>query len=928
MALIQELRRIRAPVPFGGMGLSLIGPTLLELGTDEQKQRHLPPIVRGEIAWCQGYSEPSSGSDLASLRTRAVDNGDHFVINGQKIWTSGAQVADWMFALVRTDPDVPKHDGISFVLLTMHQPGVTVKPIRLISGDSPFCETFFDDAIAQKADLIGELNKGWTVGKRLLQFERGSMATLVGGAAVREAGPTLESEARKFAGERNGRIADDALRSRIVAPQHQRPGVSPDPAPHRRGSEGRAHAWPPPPPSSRPTAPSCSRTNRRCSWRCAAPMVSAGKATASRSGKWRTRAPSLPTARRRSTPAATKSNATSSPSACWGCPIDVARHVASVAAAVLVAATVAACGPAEETERVEEVPDMPQSEAPAPPVAEARAHSFTMHGYTVEDPYHWLKDDSYPTVDDADVLAYLKAENAYFEARMAPRQASIDKLFEEIKARQQPDDANVPVKDGAYYYQWRFEEGGQYRIWSRWPAEGEDAGEGPTADAKVILDEPALAAEHDYFRLGALAVSNDGRLLAYSTDTSGGERFTLRIKDLETGELLPDAIENVQGSPVWAADDSAFFYTLLDDQWRPYQIRLHVLGAGESSAENDAEGAAENVDAIIYEEEDPGFFAGVSLTSSKAYVVISTSAHTTSEVRLVPAADPHRAPLGRLAEAHRSRIRHRPSRRSVHRQDQRHAQELALGHSPGKRPVAPPIGRNSWRRPTSATSWASKPSRNSSAVEERIDGVDQILILNRDGSSSYIDFAESAYTVGLGDNEEFDTRTLRLDFASMVTPNTVFDYALDTAQLRSRKVRRIPSGYDPSQYVAERIKAPARERRLGSRFHRLPQGLAERCCGATLPVRLRGLRQRHHAVVLHHANFVAGPRLRIRHRAHSRRRRTRLPLVRSRQVGPAQQYVQRFRGRGAASDRRAVHLAGAHRDCRVAARGENSWARW
>ncbi|MDE0193186.1 MAG: acyl-CoA dehydrogenase family protein [Gammaproteobacteria bacterium] len=216
MVLIQELRRIRASVPFGGMGLSLIGPTLLELGTEDQKRRHIPPIVRGEVNWCQGYSEPSSGSDLASLRTRAVDNGDHFVINGQKIWTSGAQFADWMFALVRTDPDVPKHEGISFVLLTMHQPGVTVKPIRLISGSSPFCETFFDDAIAKKEDLVGELNKGWTIGKRLLQFERGSMASLVGGAAVREAGPTLEGRAKEYAGEQDGRIADDALRGRII----------------------------------------------------------------------------------------------------------------------------------------------------------------------------------------------------------------------------------------------------------------------------------------------------------------------------------------------------------------------------------------------------------------------------------------------------------------------------------------------------------------------------------------------------------------------------------------------------------------------------------------------------------------------------------------------------------------------------------------
>ena len=449
---------------------------------------------------------------------------------------------------------------------------------------------------------------------------------------------------------------------------------------------------------------------------------------------------------------------------------------------------------------------MPQSETPAPPVAQPRAHSFTMHGYTVEDPYHWLKDDSYPTVDDADVLAYLKAENAYFEARMAPRQASIDRLFEEIKARQQPDDANVPVKEGAFYYQWRFEEGGQYRIWSRWPADGEDAGEGPTADAQVILDEPALAAEHDYFRLGALSVSNDGRLLAYSTDTSGGERFTLRIKDLETGELLPDAIENVQGSPVWAADDSAFFYGLRDDQWRPYQIRLHVLG----SVEKDAEGAAENADAIIYEEEDPGFFVGVSLTSSKDYVVISSAAHTTSEVRLVPAADPHREPLvvSPRRTDHEYAIDHQGDRFVVKTNDTHKNSRLATASEDDPSPA-------NWQELVAASDeryiLGFQAFADFIAVEERIDGVDQILILNRDGTSSYIDFSESAYTVGLGDNEEFDTRTLRLDFASMVTPNTVFDYALDTAQLRSRKVRRIPSGYDPSQYVAERIKAPARD---------------------------------------------------------------------------------------------------------------------
>ena len=215
LVLLRELRGINARFPLIGIAASVIGATLLEYGTEKQKRRHLPPIVRGERAWCQGYSEPGAGSDLASLRTRAEDRGDHFVVNGRKIWTSGAQAADWMFALVRTDPDVPKHDGISFVLMDMHQPGITVRPIRLISGSSPFCETLFDDAIARKEDVVGRVNDGWAVGKRLLQHERASVASLGGGVSA-DAGPALEEEARRCAGHEAGRIADADLRREIV----------------------------------------------------------------------------------------------------------------------------------------------------------------------------------------------------------------------------------------------------------------------------------------------------------------------------------------------------------------------------------------------------------------------------------------------------------------------------------------------------------------------------------------------------------------------------------------------------------------------------------------------------------------------------------------------------------------------------------------
>ena len=215
LVLLEEMLRVGAPQPLGGMGVSMIGPTLLEFGTDEQKSRHLPRIARGEIRWCQGYSEPSAGSDLASLRTRAEDKGDHYQINGQKIWTSGADHADWIFVLVRTNPDVPKHDGISFVLMTMDQPGIRVQPIRLISGASPFCETFFSNAIARKEDLLFQVNKGWTVGKRLLQYERSSLSSLAAGRS-RNVGRAVEDFAKDYIGVNNGMIADRDIREQIL----------------------------------------------------------------------------------------------------------------------------------------------------------------------------------------------------------------------------------------------------------------------------------------------------------------------------------------------------------------------------------------------------------------------------------------------------------------------------------------------------------------------------------------------------------------------------------------------------------------------------------------------------------------------------------------------------------------------------------------
>ncbi|HZK99141.1 MAG TPA: acyl-CoA dehydrogenase family protein [Caulobacteraceae bacterium] len=212
--LAEEMRAIGVANPIVGMGTSMFGPTLLEYGTEDQKRRHIPPIIRGELRWCQGYSEPGAGSDLAALSTKCEDAGDHWRVNGQKIWTSGAQWADWCFCLVRTDPAAKKHEGISFVLIDMHQAGVETRPIKLIAGSSPFCETFFTDARVEKNDMIGPLNGGWSIGKRLLQHERAGQ----GGGRMMGSGASLPDLAETYLGhDAENRIADTDLRARIAA---------------------------------------------------------------------------------------------------------------------------------------------------------------------------------------------------------------------------------------------------------------------------------------------------------------------------------------------------------------------------------------------------------------------------------------------------------------------------------------------------------------------------------------------------------------------------------------------------------------------------------------------------------------------------------------------------------------------------------------
>jgi len=211
--LQQEMARILARRPLESFGIDMLGPALFKFASEEQKQRFIPEIIRGEIRWCQGYSEPNAGSDLASLQTRAEDMGDHYLVNGSKVWTSYADKADWIFCLVRTDFEAPKHLGISFLLFDMESSGVSTNPIKLISGNSPFCETVFENVKVPKENLVGELNKGWDIAKYLLTHER----EMIGGFGLSRTGTkTLGQMAMHAIGAADGRLADSGIRTDIA----------------------------------------------------------------------------------------------------------------------------------------------------------------------------------------------------------------------------------------------------------------------------------------------------------------------------------------------------------------------------------------------------------------------------------------------------------------------------------------------------------------------------------------------------------------------------------------------------------------------------------------------------------------------------------------------------------------------------------------
>ncbi|WP_366518986.1 S9 family peptidase [Parerythrobacter lacustris] len=426
----------------------------------------------------------------------------------------------------------------------------------------------------------------------------------------------------------------------------------------------------------------------------------------------------------------------------------------------------------------------------APPVAAKREHSFTRHGITISDPYHWLKDPAYPVVEDKDVLAHIEAENAWFEARMAPHKPLVETIYRELRGRVKEDDSSVPQKDGEWIYWTGFDEGQEYRKWYRRPAAG--------GDEALILDENALAEGKDYFRLGAISVSRDGRLLAYSFDDNGSERFTARIKDLDTGELLPDVIPETLSGLVWVAGDTMLAYGKANEHWRVDNVRLHRLGTPVAD------------DIEIYHEADEGFRVGAGLSAQEDWLVIGTGDNETSEVRLVRADDPTGEQI--LVRPRAKGVEYDVDLRDgvlyVHTNDDHVNFRLATARldAPGD-----------WTTLIACSDefylTGFELFKDFYVTEGRLAGLDQVQIRSYDDPAQItpIAFPEASYSAGLSNNPEYDVDTLRLDYESMVTPDSDYDYHLADARLELLKQQEIPSGYDASLYVTERLTIEARD---------------------------------------------------------------------------------------------------------------------
>ncbi len=441
----------------------------------------------------------------------------------------------------------------------------------------------------------------------------------------------------------------------------------------------------------------------------------------------------------------------------------------------------------------------------SPPTAKRVPRERTFHGDTVIDEYAWLAD-----LDDPDTRSYLEAENAFTEAATAHLEPLRETLFTEIKTRTQETDLSVPSRKGDFWYYTRMVEGQQYGIRCRVRVRPDQAdppspaaqpvaaatGPRPSADGtalpgeEILLDGNALAEGHEFFSLGTVDVSADGRWLAYSVDLTGDERFTLQIKDLSTGTVLPDTISETYYGSAWSADAAELFYVTVDDAWRPYRVWRHTVGQPTDK------------DALVYEESDERFWVSVEVTRSERFILIDASSKVTSEVRYLPADRPLDEPVV-IA----------PRRQGVEYAVEHHGHRFLILHNDGAEDFA--LAHTSVDAPGEWTTLVEhQPGTRLLSVDAfsrylvlglRRDGLTGLRVMPLDGGSDYdIQFPEPIYAVGPEANLEYDTDSYRLHYVSFVTPDSVYDCDLVTGALTLRKRRPVLGGYDPDRYEQHR----------------------------------------------------------------------------------------------------------------------------
>jgi oligopeptidase B len=426
-----------------------------------------------------------------------------------------------------------------------------------------------------------------------------------------------------------------------------------------------------------------------------------------------------------------------------------------------------------------------KQQAAVPPVAEKIAHVDTLHGDIRVDNYYWLRDRG-----DSNVIAYLKAENAYTDSVMAPTKDFEDAMYKEILSRIKETDINVPYRYGDYYYYSRTEEGKDYPIFCRKKGSLD-------APEEIYLDQNVVAEGRDYLEIGTMAISTNQNLLAYSIDTTGAERYTLFVKDLKTGELYPDIIEDVGYSVEWANDNQTIFYTIRDEANRPFKLFRHKLGTKQAD------------DALVYYEKDDQYWVGIDKTKNKKYLIMGAGTRGTDEYWYLDANNPS----GKFTVI---QPRTRDLEYSVSSYGDKFyivTNDNAINFKLVETPVAAPSKEN-WKDVIPAREDVKIDNidlfKNYMVVWERAKGLVQVQVRKmQNGDSHYIEFPEPVYSADPGPNPEFDSRLLRLNYVSLITPQSVFDYHMDTKEMELKKEREVLGGYDRTQYKSERIFAPS-----------------------------------------------------------------------------------------------------------------------